>query len=340
VKLPTAVERRGLSAAMALPATVQHLLSGGAVEIDGQTLAGDLQIMLRLQSLVGLANTETLPIDEGRIALRHHTDLTGGHQPIGSVRDLDAGGRPARLYVPTDATATGPLVVFFHGGGFMHGDLESHDAACRFLAERSGVRVLAVDYRLGPEHQFPAAHDDAVASYGWAIEHPHELGTTIDRIGVAGDSAGGNLAANVAIEAARRGWPCRVQLLIYPTTEAGRTTRSAELFADGFYLTTAYMDLADRSYIGPGAEPHDPRLSLVYVDVPAGLAPALVRTAGFDPLRDEGEAYAEHLEEAGVTVELTRFPDQIHGYFNICGVGRTSVAANVRTAEALRSAMR
>ena len=222
----------------------------------------------------------------------------------------------------------------------MHGDLESHDAACRFLAERSGVRVLAVDYRLGPEHRFPAAHDDAVAAYGWALEHAEELGSTRDAIGVGGDSAGGNLAAGTAREAALRGWPCRVQLLVYPTTQAGRVTRSVELFATGFYLTKAYMDLADGSYRAPDTDLDDPRLSPLHNDVPPGLAPALLYTAGFDPLRDEGEAYAQHLADAGAHVEHTRFPDQIHGYFNIVGVGRSSIAANARTAEALRSAMR
>jgi acetyl esterase len=325
---------------MALRPRLLRILNGGAVVIDGQTLAPDLHLMLRLQRATRLANTETLPVVEGRLAMRHHTALTGGDLPIGSTRDLVVGdGIPARLYVPTSAPSRGPLLVFFHGGGFMHGDLESHDAACRFLAEKSGVRVLAVDYRLGPEHTFPAAHDDAVAAYAWAVENADELGTTTDRIGVGGDSAGGNLAAGVAREAALRGWPCRVQLLIYPTTQAGRTTRSVELFATGFYLTRAYMDLADRSYMTPGTDPHDPRLSPLYNDVPAGLAPALLYTAGFDPLRDEGEAYATHLADAGAQIEHTRFPDQIHGYFNIVGVGRTSIQANTRTAEQLRSIM-
>ena len=221
----------------------------------------------------------------------------------------------------------------------MHGDLESHDAPCRFLAERSGVRVLAVDYRLGPEHRFPAAYDDAVAAYGWAVEHAADLGTTPDRVGVGGDSAGGTLSAGVAIEAARRGWPCRVQLLIYPAADGRRDTRSVELFATGFYLTSAYMSLANESYATDDGDLDDPRYSPAYADLPSGLAPALVYTAGFDPLRDEGEAYARRLTDAGVSVESTRFPDQIHGFFNIVGVGRSSIAANSRIAAALGSMM-
>jgi acetyl esterase len=200
------------------------------------------------------------------------------------------------------------------------------------------VRVLAVDYRLAPEHPFPAAADDAEAAYLWAVEHADELGADPARIGVGGDSAGGNLAAVVAIEAARRGWPCAVQLLVYPATDQGRQTRSAELFGNGFYLTSEFMAQADRMYAAATPK-DDSRLSPCCAELPAGLAPALVYTAGFDPLRDEGEAYAEQLRAAGAEVSLTRFPDQIHGFFNIPGAGRSAPAANLTIATALRSAL-
>jgi acetyl esterase len=332
-------ERLALHQAMRLPERVQRVLAGRPLVVDGEPLAVDLQLMLRMQRLAREAGAETLPMAQGRAAVRHHSGLTGGDQPIGSVRDLTAGDRPARLYVPTGAPATGPLLVFLHGGGFMHGDLDTHDPACRFLAESSGTRVLAIDYRLGPEHRFPAAYDDALAAYAWAVEHAADLGADPDRLGVGGDSAGGNLSAAVAIEAARRGWPCRVQLLVYPATDARRATRSLELFREGFYLTQAYMDLANASYATADADLDDPRYSPAYSELPDGLAPALVFTAGFDPLRDEGEAYAQKLTDAGVKVEVTRFGDQIHGFFNIVGVGRSSVVANRRIAAALRSAM-
>lgn len=332
------LETIGLRAALALPEPVQRRLVGRPVVRDGQTLATDVQLMLLLQRLTREPGAETLPMAEGREAIRRITRMTGGRQPIGSVRDLAVAGRPARLYTPSGAAATGPALLFLHGGGFMHGDLDSHDAGCRFLAERSGVRVLAVDYRLGPEDPFPAAYDDALAAYRWLVEHAADVGADPERLAVGGDSAGGNLAAGVALDAARTGLPLRFQLLVYPATDALRSTASADLFAEGFYLTRAYMDLANASYIGD-SDPADPRLSPHYAEVPDGLAPAYVVTAGFDPLRDEGEVFARRLAEAGATVELRRFPGQIHGFFNVVGVGRTSRAANALIAARLRAAL-
>ncbi len=336
--LRTRLERAGLSAAMALPEPAQRLLAGRPVRIDGNTLATDCQLMLKLQRLGRLPGAEELPVEEGREVLRHTSAHTAGDQPIGSVRSLRVADLPARLYLPEDAPRVGPLLVYFHGGGFWCGDLDSHDATCRLLSEQAGVRVLSVAYRLAPEHPFPAAPDDAAAAYAWTVEHAAELGADPARLGVGGDSAGGNLAAGVAIEAARHGWPCAVQLLVYPATQARRETRSAELFAQGFYLTRGFMDRADELY-ATGVPADDPRLSPLQAELPDGLAPALVYTAGFDPLRDEGEAYADRLSAAGVEVDLTRFDDQFHGFVNVVGVGRSSRAANVRIARALGSAL-
>jgi acetyl esterase len=319
---------------MSLPDRAQRVLAGRPVTVDGGTLATDVQLMLRMQRLARLPGAEELPIGDGRDVVRVTAAHTAGRQPIGAVRSLRVVDLPARLYVPADAPQRGPLLVFLHGGGFWCGDLDTHDAVCRFLAEQAGIRVLSVGYRLAPEHQFPAAHDDAVAAYAWTVEHATELGGDPGRLGVGGDSAGGNLAAGVAIEAARQGWPCAVQLLVYPATQARRTTRSAQLFSRGFYLTQGFMDRADSSY-SPDVPADDPRLSPLQAELPGGLAPALVYTAGFDPLRDEGEAYAEKLVAAGVDTQLTRFDDQIHGFFNIVGTGRTSRAGNARIARDL-----
>jgi acetyl esterase len=261
---------------------------------------------------------------------------------VAAVHELELAGATgplrARHYVPAEAGGPHPLLLFLHGGGFMYGDLDSHDAACRFLAERSGVRVLALDYRLAPEEPFPAAYDDAVAAYRWLVEHAADVGAVAERLAVGGDSAGGNLAAGVAIEAARAGLPLAFQLLVYPATDAVRETASATTFADGFYLTKAFMDLANASYVAD-RDPRDPRVSPRYADLPAGLAPAYVATGGFDPLRDEGEDYARKLADAGVHVELRRFVDQIHGFFNIVGVGRSSRAANATIAAKLKAAV-
>jgi acetyl esterase len=329
-----------LRTALALPERAQRVLAGRRLTVDGQTLAVDMQLMLRLERVVREPSAEDLPLDEGRRLLVQHTAMAGGDQPIGAVRDLVVGDRPGRLYVPTDATTPGALLVFFHGGGWVYGDLDSHDPPCRFLAERSGVRVLSVDYRLAPEHPFPAAYDDAVAAYRWVTENAASLGADTTRLGVGGDSAGGNLAAVTAIEAARAGLPLAFQLLVYPTTDATQRTESRRLFGHDLYLTEEFMDRSLDQYVPDPAGRSDPRVSPVLADLPAGLAPAYVVTAGFDPLRDEGEAYARTLSEAGVEVELRRFPDQIHGFLNVVGVGRSARAASAEVAARLAVGLR
>ena len=321
---------------MNLPLSVQRRLAGKPVEIDGQTLAPDIQLMLRLEELAHEPDPSTLPIPQGRLALTRSAQLAGGRQPVGAVEHITAAGLPARLYIPTDAPGTGPLLVFLHGGGFIFGDLDSHDATCRFLAQRSGVRVLAVEYRLAPEAPFPAAYDDAVAAFSWAVDHAAELGADPARVGVGGDSAGGNLAAGVAL-AARES--CAFQLLVYPVTQSSEETVSRKLFGEGFYLTSSFVEVATRTYLPAGTDLEDPRHAPLHAEIPAGVAPAYVATAGFDPLRDEGEAYARKLHEAGVTVTLKRYPDLIHSFFNIIGAGHTARAAVTELAEVLRASL-
>ena len=338
-----AVERTLLVTALGLPEAVQRRLAGAPVVLDGQQLATDTQLLLRLKKVARIPPAETLSLEDAREATRHEAGMAGGDQPIGEVRDLTAAGLPARLYVPTGSQGGEPLLVFFHGGGFYVGDLDTHDAPCRVLAEQAGVRVLAVDYRLAPEHPFPAAHDDAEAAYHWACDHARELGADPERIGVGGDSAGGNLAAATAIHAARTGLPCVLQLLVYPATDSARDedpdNRSLHLFREGFYLSKAYMDRANASYVPEGTDLRDPRLSPAYADLPEGLAPAYLCTAGFDPLRDEGEHYARLLEKAGVPVTTRRFEGAIHGFFNVTGAGRSAPAAVAEVVAALRAGL-
>ena len=272
--------------------------------------------------------------------------MAGGHQHVGAVRDLKVDGAEgqllARLYTPTERLGAEPVptMLFFHGGGWMYGDLESHDAPCRFLAEKSGVQVLAIDYRLSPEHKFPAAVEDCRAAYRWLVEHADEVNADPDRLAVGGDSAGGALSASTAVWAAEQGLPLRFQLLIYPGTDWVERTESRKMFGEGFILTELFMTSAEEAYFAPDADKADPDASgLRRTDFPEKLAPAHVVTAGFDPLRDEGEAYARLLAEKGVEVELKRYPSMVHGFFNMVGVGREAPAYNAEIAARLRNAL-
>ncbi|GAA3827894.1 alpha/beta hydrolase [Nocardioides panacisoli] len=338
--LRTSIEAITLKTLMGLPERVQRLLAGRTVDIDGQRLDTDVQLMLRLQQVARVKGSEELPLAEGRAQMVRTAGLVRGHQPVGAVRDLEVAGLPARHYLPTGlADGPGPVLLFFHGGGFLYGDLDSHDGPCRVLAEQSGVPVLSVAYRLGPEAAFPTAFDDAEAAHRWVVDHAEELGVDPQRIAVGGDSAGGNLAAWVAIAAARGGVPLAWQLLVYPCTFPERDTASLRLFGEGLYLTREFIDTANSVYLPTELERKDERVALLGAELPAGLAPAYVVTAGFDPLRDEGEQYAARLEAEGHAVEVERRPGQIHGFLNIVGVGRSSRAAVDRIAERLGDAL-
>jgi len=324
-----AVQAAVLKSALRLPLRVQRVIAGRPVIRDGQTLDLQTQLLLRLEGIGPGTVLGGQPIPEGRKLMREQARIAGGSQPIGSVQDLEVDGAdgtlPARLYVPR--AGSDALLVFFHGGGFIYGDLDSHDAICRFLAERAGVRVLSVEYRLAPEAKFPAAHDDCAAAYRWVVKSLDSLGAVPDRLAVGGDSAGGALAAATAIVAAREGLPLAFQLLVYPVTDETNSTDSRAMFGQGYYLTKTWMDLSRASYLRGAGDPTNPRASVLHDEVPRGLAPAYVCTAGFDPLRDEGEAYARKLADAGVTVELKRFPALIHGFFNVIDAGSTTRAA-------------
>jgi acetyl esterase/lipase len=327
-----------------LPAPLQLLLAGGRpIRRDGQLLEPEVQLMLRLLGLVERRTFETLPVPEARESLRAEAALFAPRVPLpmAQVEEVTVSGASgplrARLYVPSGVPESSALLVYFHGGGFVCGDLETHDAPCRFLARHARLRVLSVDYRLAPEHRFPAPVEDGLAALRFAFSEAERLGANPRRIAVGGDSAGGNLAAVVAQVARGEGPAPALQLLIYPVTDWSRQARSYHLFGDGFFLTEAQMTWYRAHYLGGDAQAaRDPRASPLLADDLGGMAPAHVVVAGFDPLRDEGIAYARRLEDAGVEVTLHPFWGLVHGFVNATAASRSSAHALGEVAQALR----
>jgi acetyl esterase len=329
-----------------LPPRLQCLFFGPPPVIDGQRLAEDIHALLWLDRLVydeGLAEGQT--VEETRAARRLEATIVAQRPPIPMARveavefPGPAGTLGGRLYVPHTQPPQGPapLLVYYHGGGWVIGDLDTHDGPCRFLAAHSGAAVLSVEYRLAPEHPFPAAAEDAPAAFSWAVANAAELGLDPHRVAVGGDSAGANLAAVTCLQARDAGGPTpAMQLLIYPVTETAEELPSRRLFDHGFLLTRADMDFFEAHYLPPGVDRTDPRVSVLRADDLAGLPPAYVATAGFDPLRDEGEAYALRLREAGVKVALQRHPGLVHTFANLTAVSRSSRHAMLEAAGALR----
>ena len=316
------VERAVIRTLLALPEPVKRCLAGAPLMRDGLTLDLETQLLLRLAARDPEPPLHTLTPAQAREQLRASAGRVVGRPPaMAEVRLLTvaggAGALPARLYVPAEAgDAEGALCVYYHGGGWVVGDLDTHDTVCRALARCSGARVLSVGYRLAPEHPFPAAVEDALSCFRDAVARAGELGADPRRIAVAGDSAGGHLAAVTALLAARDEQPPAFQLLIYPVTDCVEVARSRLEFADGFLLTKENMDWYEENFIG-AHDRRDPRVSPLHAEDLAGLAPALVVTAGFDPLRDEGEAYARRLQAAGVPTMLRRHPGYVHGFTHI-----------------------
>lgn len=265
--------------------------------------------------------------------------------PIGKVEDRTipgpAGDIPLRIYTPV-AAASGalPVLVYFHGGGWVIGDLDTHDTLCRTLANESGVKVISVDYRLAPEHRYPAAFDDAFAAVKWTEDNAAEIGIDANRIAVGGDSAGGNLAAAVALKARAAKAPhVAFQMLIYPATDATADTASMRERATGYLLEKETMDWFYGQYLPAGTDRAEPTVSPGRAASFEGLPPAYVLTAGFDPLRDEGKAYADALNAAGVAVEYVDYDSIIHGFFTMQGVIDLAGTAVKAAAASLRAAL-
>ncbi|MEY2432353.1 MAG: acetyl esterase [Acidimicrobiaceae bacterium] len=264
-------------------------------------------------------------VEQGRQMLQLVAMLDDDPIEVARVEDITlAGSIPARIYA-SSTSDTLPILVWYHGGGFVIGDLETADRTCRRLAEGTGALVVSVEYALAPERPFPAGPDECFTGLQWIVDNAASLGGDPSRVAVGGDSAGGNLAAVAALQARDVGLPLRYQLLVYPVTDCTMSSSSYDENAEGYFLTRDSMDWFIGHYLSGGAEAKDPRVSPLHADDVRGVAPALLLTAEFDPLRDEGEAYGERLRDAGVDVESRRFDGQIHGFF---GLGSITPAAN------------
>jgi len=305
------------------------------------------QALLDLMRERGVPPTHTLSPADARAFYRERRSFTQPAPPeVALVRDLEADGPhgaiPLRLYRPLGADAAAiPVLVYYHGGGWVIGDLDTHDTLCRELANGSGCAVLAVDYRMGPEHRFPTAADDCIAATRWVRANAAELRLDATRLAVGGDSAGGNLAAVVALTARDSGdLPIAFQLLIYPATDQHRTAPSHTTNGQGYLLTTETMDYFTGHYIADPAQYRDWRASPLLHPSLAGLPPALVLTAGYDPLRDEGAAYAEKLTAAGSGAVYVCFERQIHGFITMGKVLDEANAAVALCSAELKRALR
>lgn len=335
-----AVTLRGLPY---IPDGVKRLLLGGrSINLDGNTLDTTLQLMLAGQQALGL---DGLVADDDFVAARVQLELLADsfrkRIPVSRVADLTVTGEvgPIRArHYRTDEPAA-PLLVFYHGGGHVIGSIDTHDDLCREICRQGRIHVLSVDYRLAPEHKAPASSQDAYAAYRWAREHAAELGADAQRVAVGGDSAGANLAAVVSLRARdEKEAPPALQLLLYPVTDYQGQTCSKTLFARGFFLTKRDIDWFSTRFLGGASvDMADPRVSPLLADDLSGLAPALVVTAGFDPLRDEGRHYADAMRQAGVPVDYREYGSLVHGFANFFPLGGASATATAEVISAMRA---
>jgi acetyl esterase len=339
------VESVVLRAITGLPAPIIKAVTPNR-DRDGLHLSPESRMLLRAIEVVGVPPLVNPPTPESRKVWNQSARMVGGKQHVGAVHDLQVDGAEgplaARLYTPTAliSSASNPTLLFFHGGGMSQGNIDSHDPTCRVLAEKSGVQVLSVAYRLAPEHKFPAGVDDCFAAFRWLTENHEEVHADPERIVVGGDSAGGHFAATTAIQAAEHGLPLRHQLLIYPVTDFVNKSKSRFIFSDGYYLDDESIERYKAWYFKDSQQWDDPLASVALRDsFPDGLAPATVITAGFDPLRDEGRAYAELLRQHGVSVEAVQYDDMLHGFINMTGLGQQPLLHTCEIAEMLNAAV-
>lgn len=286
-----------------------------------------------------------LPPEPGRMAFAAMMSFVGPKDvPIGKIENVSmpgpGGDIALRIYTPVAAGGEAlPAIVFFHGGGFVVGDLDTHDGLCRLLAAESGARVIAVHYRRAPEHKFPTAVEDAYAAVCWIEKNATQLGVDANRIAVCGDSAGGNLSAVVCQLAKEKNGPkIAYQLLMFPGTQIGGEFASKNEFTEGYFLDKAMLDWFHGHYIPPGTDMTDPRHSPLLARDLSGLPPATVMLGGCDPLHDEGLAYAEKLRAAGVPVMVMDYPGMIHCFIYLQAILPQAHEALAKAARNVRHA--
>jgi acetyl esterase/lipase len=309
-----------------------------------ERLDPQVRALLEMMDAQGAPPLETQDPVEVRMSRIEPMKMLGGElEVLGRVENLSVvgpgGSIPVRIYA-MDSGAVRPALVYFHGGGFVIGNLDTHDAVCRSLAKESGAVVIAVDYRLAPEHKFPAAVDDAHAVTVWAATNAERLGIDARSIGVGGDSAGGNLATVVAMRCRDAGGPSLAfQLLLYPVTDMSSfETASHRELGEGYFLTRAAMQWFAGHYIASAEGVRHPEASPLLATNLSSLPRALVITAEFDPLRDEGEAYGHRLEAAGVAVTISRYPGMVHAFISMRGVIAGGCRAIEESAAFIKSA--
>jgi acetyl esterase len=291
--------------------------------------------VLDLISAPGVPPLNELPVPDARIAYGQLAGLAGEPMPVARTQDACADGVPVKLYWP-EGTQPHPVLIWMHGGGWMLGGAAETDPLARDLCLRAGCLIVSVDYRLAPEHRFPAAVDDAITVAKWVAANAESLGGDLTRLAVAGDSAGGNLAAVLANELPGT---FRLQVLIYPATDLTLSQASIQENGDGYLLTKEAVHYFTGQYLGD-ADPRNPLASPLHADdaTLTASAPALVITAEFDPLRDEGEAYVARLRACGVPVEHQRYDGMIHAFYAMGAMIPAAEAAIQQVAAALRSA--
>jgi len=327
------LQGKAANLALRMPISWVNILAGPPITVDGRTLDGRTQWFLRLLARSGQTPLHQMSVANARTEFDAFMLLLGGRAaPVGEIvdRTIDgpAGRLRVRIYRPAGSVARLlPAILYFHGGGWTIGSLEGYDLACRFFCARSGCAVISVDYRLAPEHKFPAAIDDGVAAYKWLADEATAIGLDPARIVVAGDSAGGNVAAVVAQLLRGEARPPCLQWLIYPATDFGGDTVSHRSCGEAFLLTRADMEYFRNHYLNAPGDADDPRASPLRANDLSGVAPALVFTAGFDPLRDEGQAYADRLLAAGVKTIHREFETLIHGFVGMRGAVHAAARA-------------